>query len=71
MTRQEGNEILHLWRCGNGTFAENTINAALRATGDLSPPERRKTGFALKGVDTLPRRVWRAALAGGNSEALL
>lgn len=71
MTRTAANEILHLWREGVSEFTPQTITAALRATGDLCPAER-KTICAVrpsKGVDSFPMRVWQTALAGGNTVA--
>lgn len=70
MTRDLGNEILSLWRSGDVSFNAQTINQALRATGDLRPVERKSAQPMTRGVDTLPHRVWRSALAGGNSAAI-
>lgn len=68
MTRDLGNEILHLWRAGTGAFSEATINAALRATGDLCPAGQKRSRPVSQRLG-VPHRVWQSALAGGNSEA--
>lgn len=59
MTRLDAKEVLDDVRAGRGDFSEATITAALRATGDIPPPDaplwRRPEPQALP---VNPKRAW-------------
>lgn len=69
MNRAEANDILTMQRLGLGRFGRATIDAALVATGDLAQMNRldplEKAPQRVNAVGQI--RVWRSAVAAGNS----
>jgi hypothetical protein len=76
MTREEGNELLYLWKVGAAHYPSGVIDQALCATGDLHGRTARRSASPLLPVGERPgyersRVVYGQAVCQGSSGVFL